>query len=145
MQEGSPFDIYHHPANIFVAEFIGDPGINLFTGKITNGALDCGDFSVPLPDALANRVGRLVAGIRPEKIEVSETAKEGWQEVRTEILQPTGANTILEVRTGDTPITLLQPGFITLPDNTSLWINFDPDALSFFDIESQDNLRNAAG
>jgi multiple sugar transport system ATP-binding protein len=29
MQEGSPYDIYHHPANIFVAEFIGDPGINL--------------------------------------------------------------------------------------------------------------------
>ena len=29
MQEGSPYDIYHHPANIFVAEFIGDPGICL--------------------------------------------------------------------------------------------------------------------
>ena len=34
MQEGSPYDIYHHPTNIFVAEFIGDPGINLFEGNI---------------------------------------------------------------------------------------------------------------
>jgi len=145
MQEGSPFDIYHHPANIFVAEFIGDPGINLFTGTIANGALDCGAISIPLPDAIAKRGGGLIAGIRPEKIEVSETAKESWQEVSTEILQPTGADTILEVKAGNTPITLLQPGFITLPDNTSLWINFDPDALSFFDIDSQENLRNEAG
>jgi len=145
MQEGSPFDIYHHPANIFVAEFIGDPGINLFEGTIANGVLDCGAISIPIPDALAKRGGGLVAGIRPEKIEVSETAKQGWQEVRTEILQPTGADTILEVRAGDTPITLLQPGFITLPDNSSLWINFDPEALSYFDMDSQENLRNEAG
>ena len=145
MQEGSPYDIYHHPANVFVAEFIGDPGINLFTGTIANGTLECDAVSIPLPDATARRGGGLIAGIRPEKIEVSETAKDGWQEVRTEILQPTGADTILEVRAGDTPITLLQPGFITLPDNTSLWINFDPDALSFFDIDSHENLRNEAG
>ena len=145
MQEGSPFDIYHHPANIFVAEFIGDPGINLFEGTIANGVLDCGAISIPLPDAIAKRGGGLVAGIRPEKIEVSETAKQGWQEVRTEILQPTGADTILEVKAGDTPITLLQPGFITLPDNSSLWINFDPEALSYFDMDSQENLRNEAG
>lgn len=145
MQEGSPYDIYHHPANLFVAEFIGDPGINLFHGTISNGVLDCGAISIPLPDAIAERTGTLIAGIRPEKIEVSETAKEGWQEVRTEILQPTGASTILEVKADDIPITLLQPGFITLPEHSTLWINFDPDALSFFDTETQENLRSKAG
>ena len=49
MQEGSPYDIYHHPTNIFVAEFIGDPGINLFEGNIENGKLNCGGISIPLP------------------------------------------------------------------------------------------------
>lgn len=145
MQEGSPYDIYHHPANIFVAEFIGDPGINLFKGTIANGALDCGDISAPVPDAIAKRGGDLIAGIRPEKINVSKTARDGWQEVRTEILQPTGANTILEVKAGDTPITLMQPGFMTLPEGTTLWVNFDPGALSFFDVVTQENLRNEAG
>ena len=142
MQEGSPYDIYHHPANIFVAEFIGDPGINLFKGTISNGMLDCGAISIPLPTSIANRGGNLIAGIRPEKIKVSETAKNGWQEVTTGILQPTGANTILEVKAEDIPITLLQTGFITLSENTPLWIDFETDALSFFDTQTQENLRN---
>lgn len=142
MQEGTPFDIYHHPANLFVAEFIGDPGINLFTGSVQDGALECGDVSIPLPEALAKRGGRLVAAIRPEKLLVSHEAKAGWLEVKTEILQPTGADTILQVTTGKTTMTLLQSGFITLAEGTSLWIDFDTEALSFFDPESQENLRN---
>ena len=141
MQEGTPYDIYHHPANIFVAEFIGDPGINMFTGNVVNGALDCGDLTIPVPDYLAARGGKLVAAIRPEKILVSETAGEGWQEVQTEILQPTGAETILQVRAGKTTLTLLQPGFIRLEEGHSLWIKFDLDELSFFDPVSQENLR----
>jgi len=145
MQEGSPYDIYHHPANIFVAEFIGDPGINLFEGKIDNGKIKCSDIEIPLPENFAKNKGRLIVGVRPEKIEVSETKKNGWQEVVTGIIQPTGANTIIEVKAGETPITLLQNGFITLPENSKLWINFEHDTLSFFDPETQENLRNNVG
>ena len=77
MQEGSPYDIYHHPTNIFVAEFIGDPGINLFEGNIENGKLNCGGISIPLPSNISNHNGRLTVGVRPEKIEVSESKKSG--------------------------------------------------------------------
>ena len=142
MQEGTPYEIYHHPANLFVAEFIGDPGINLFTGTVKDCALDCGDVTIPLPEALTKRGGKLVAAIRPEKLLVSNAAKSGWVEVKTEILQPTGADTILQVKTGETTMTLLQSGFITLAEGTSLWIDFDPEALSFFDPETQENLRD---
>ena len=142
MQEGSPYDIYHHPTNIFVAEFIGDPGINLFEGDIENGKLNCGGISIPLPSNISNNNGRLTVGIRPEKIEVSESKKSGWQEVTTGIIQPTGANTIMEVKSEDTSITVLQNGFINLSENSKLWINFDSETLSFFDPKTQENLRN---
>ena len=145
MQEGSPYDIYHHPANIFVAEFIGDPGINLFDGIIDNGMIKCGEIQIPLPNNFTKNKGNLILGVRPEKIEVSETKKNGWQEVSTGIIQPTGANTIIEVKAGETSITLLQNGFITLPENSKLWINFELDTLSFFDPETQENLRNNVG
>ena len=79
------------------------------------------------------------------KIEVSETKKKGWQEVITGITQPTGANTIIEVKAGDIPLTLLQNGFITLPENSRLWVNFELDSLSFFDPETLENLRNKVG
>lgn len=142
MQEGSPYDIYHHPTNIFVAEFIGDPGINLFEGNIENGKLNCGGISIPLPSNISNNNGRLTVGVRPEKIEVSESKKSGWQEVTTGIIQPTGANTIMEVKSEDTSITVLQNGFINLSENSQLWINFDSETLSFFDPKTQENLRN---
>ena len=142
MQEGSPYDIYHHPTNIFVAEFIGDPGINLFEGNIENGKLNCGGISIPLPNNISSNNGRITVGVRPEKIEVSESKKSGWQEVTTGIIQPTGANTIMEVKSEDTSITVLQNGFINLSENSKLWINFDPKTLSFFDSKTQENLRN---
>ena len=142
MQEGSPYDIYHHPTNIFVAEFIGDPGINLFEGNIENGKLNCGGISIPLPSHISNNNGRLTVGVRPEKIEVSESKKSGWQEVTTGIIQPTGANTIMEVKCEDTSITVLQNGFINLSENSKLWINFKSETLSFFDPKTQENLRN---
>jgi len=44
MQEGSPYDIYHHPANIFVAEFIGDPGINFLKVKLIMASLNVVEF-----------------------------------------------------------------------------------------------------
>jgi len=145
MQEGSPYDIYHHPANIFVAEFIGDPGINLFDGIIDNGMIKCGEIQIPLPNNFTKNKESLILGVRPEKIEVSQTKKNGWQEVSTGIIQPTGANTIIEVKAGETSITLLQNGFITLPENSKLWINFELDTLSFFDPETRENLRNNVG
>ena len=107
--------------------------------------IKCGGIKIPLPNDFAKNKGSLIVGVRPEKIEVSETKKNGWQEVITGIIQPTGANTIIEVKAGETPITLLQNGFITLPENSKLWINFELDTLSFFDPETHANLSNNAG
>ncbi len=144
MQEGTPFDIYHHPANLFVAEFIGDPKINLFTGAIKAGKLDCGDLTLPLADEFADRGGEMIVAARPEKIAVSYKAKRGWQQVAVEIVQPTGADTIIQVKVGDTHLTLLQSGFITLDEGAPLWIDFDLSALNFFDPKTTKNLRPAS-
>ena len=140
MQEGAPYDIYHHPSNLFVAEFIGDPKINLFTGALVDGWLDCGDLMLPAVGISDREQGRLVASIRPEGIAVSSEEKPGWQEVRVDNVQPTGASTILLVRAGPTPITLLQPGFMRLRSGSTLWVDFDPSALNFFDPDTQNNV-----
>ena len=74
----TPLQLYHHPANMFVAGFLGTPSMNfVYEGKlIKNGAaplLDTGDFKVHLPESraelLAPYVGReVVFGIRPQDI-----------------------------------------------------------------------------
>ncbi len=137
MQEGTPYDIYHNPANLFVAEFIGDPRINLFNGEVSGGKLDCGDLTLPVARGLS---GKLTASVRPESVQVSYKLKKGWLEAKVEYVQPTGADTIIQVNAGDTAITLLQPGFITMDVGAPLWVNFALDTLNFFDPVTQDNL-----
>ncbi|MBC8158131.1 MAG: ABC transporter ATP-binding protein, partial [Alphaproteobacteria bacterium] len=68
-QESSAFDIYHHPANLFVAEFIGNPRINRLDGTLQRkeGRLeaDFNGFPVSLEQDLPIRDGPVVATIRP--------------------------------------------------------------------------------
>lgn len=147
MQEGSPYDIYHHPSNLFVAEFIGDPRINFFAGKVIEKKglkfLDCGDLTLSIGKESVRTGQDLKATVRPEAIEVSNEAKDGWLRVTAESVQPTGAYTILQVHAGETAITLVQPGFITMGVGESLWIEIDADALNFFNPKTGNNLSSS--
>ncbi len=145
-QQGTPYDIYHHPENLFVADFIGDPRVNRIAGTIRqkNGAigLDCGDLWLPIAKDPPPNVTDLIATVRPESIKVSTEAKEDWLKVTLESVQPTGADTILQARSGNTSITMLQPGFIRMDIGDPLWIDFEAESLNFFDVDSEVNLFN---
>jgi len=66
-QLGTPLEVYDKPANVFVAQFIGTPPMNLFRGTVANGALRTSSFSLPLPFAVDE--GReVIAGVRPEHL-----------------------------------------------------------------------------
>jgi len=147
MQEGAPYDIYHHPKNLSVAEFIGDPRINLMTGTLVrkNGTLllDCGDMALPVEPAPPAKSGKLIASVRPESIKVSTTQRDDWLAVQLDFIQPTGASTILQVHAGNSRLTLLQPGFMTMEPGAPLWVDFDPATLNFFDPDSGNNLSAA--
>jgi multiple sugar transport system ATP-binding protein len=72
-QCGPPRELYEHPANVFVAGFIGSPAMNFFTVPLaTNGTASFGGVDVPLPrNAAANGRTSLVIGVRPESLEVA--------------------------------------------------------------------------
>ena len=147
MQQGTPYDIYHHPGNLFVAEFIGDPRINKFSGNVINGGgvmgLDCDGLKFTLPPDLTPKTNTLIATVRPEDINISEVVVEGWQKVHLVSVQPTGASTILQARTeNNTAMTLLQPGFMRMDVGDYLWIDIDPATIAFFDPETEQNLSN---
>ena len=62
-QIGAPQDVYDHPANVFVAGFIGSPPMNLLRGTVRDGQVWAGDLVFAregVPDA------DVVVGIRPE-------------------------------------------------------------------------------
>jgi multiple sugar transport system ATP-binding protein len=64
-QLGDPQEVYDHPANVFVAGFIGSPPMNLLRGRATGGRLAAGDFVIERPDLPD---GELIVGIRPEAL-----------------------------------------------------------------------------
>jgi multiple sugar transport system ATP-binding protein len=73
-QVGSPMELYNNPTNLFVAGFIGSPGMNFLPARIEGGVAKLPMVDVKLPQELRDRVGRaegkrLIAGIRPEDFE----------------------------------------------------------------------------
>jgi multiple sugar transport system ATP-binding protein len=96
-QQGPPQALYDHPTNLFVATFIGSPGMNLIRGHmiVENGRVACrlGDQDVALPDSvltarpsLAGYHDRDVAlGLRPEHVGV--TPHEGHERIWGRVVQ----------------------------------------------------------
>ncbi len=71
-QVDTPQNLYNHPANLFVAAFIGSPPMNLVEAGVADGSVSFAGFTVQLPDDLDARplIGRsLILGIRPSDLE----------------------------------------------------------------------------
>jgi len=71
-QVDTPQNLYNHPANLFVAAFIGSPPMNLVEARVSDGSITFGGFEVPLaPETdLSAYIGRsVILGIRPSDIE----------------------------------------------------------------------------
>ncbi len=99
-QVGRPLDIYDNPRNLFVAEFIGSPGINLIEGEISgnNGepVVRAGATLWPLPAAAAALVRpgqKIIYGIRPEHLSpvMADQAGGGGIAARVSVVEPTGS------------------------------------------------------
>jgi len=88
-QCGAPLEVYHRPANRFVAGFVGTPPMNFLEGKIASegGKLwfDEGTGRIVVPDwakdALSGKVGsKVVLGIRPQAISDRPHATDGMKD-----------------------------------------------------------------
>lgn len=72
-QLGTPEEIYNTPANLFVANFIGSPSMNLINGSLENGIFTApGGVHVPLKDSSQKNRANVVLGIRPEDMSVCD-------------------------------------------------------------------------
>jgi multiple sugar transport system ATP-binding protein len=70
----APREMYDHPANVFVAGFLGSPSMNLMELPVTDGGVRFGDTVVPVArDTLASADAKTVTlGVRPENLQVSD-------------------------------------------------------------------------
>ncbi|PCJ94696.1 MAG: sugar ABC transporter ATP-binding protein [Hyphomicrobiales bacterium] len=96
-QTGKPLEIYDNPANLFVAQFIGSPGMNLVEGIVAeeNGALilQAKGLQLPLPKGAEISVGqKIIYGIRPEHLvpTIAASTDGTGLAAKISVVEPTG-------------------------------------------------------
>jgi multiple sugar transport system ATP-binding protein len=152
-QIGTPLDIYNRPANRFVASFMGAPAMNFLPVDIVREGKDARavakNFSIRIPEAqrplLDRRApGRAILGIRPEHIHLgAERATEGMTfEGEIEVTEQLGAEMIVGARSADTLIMASRVAPDTrIAIHEKAPFSVDPNALHFFDIETEAAIR----
>lgn len=133
-QIGTPEDIYDHPANTFVADFMGTPPMNLVPGKIdAKGCVDLGGGQIvpwgDAPDAL--KTGEtLIVGMRPEDIRIS-TDPTGLQLVPT-MIENAGSDAYVSFDLSGEKVTARFSGRFHGKVGEHVGLAFDPQKFSFF-------------
>ncbi len=136
-----PRRIYTHPANEFVASFVGSPQMNLFTLKCEGKAAILGDFQIILPDMPAVPP-HIVLGIRPEDIRLAKPEDSQTIEGKVYLVEQLGKENLISVRIEGSDITLraLLPADRNWEgDKLSLAIR--DNLIHWFDVKSGDRLN----
>jgi multiple sugar transport system ATP-binding protein len=153
-QFAAPQEIYERPANLYVASFVGSPGMNFIHGDLVSDAGRLGlhlaadgtgrPAFIPLPASLLNKVGpgqKVVLGIRPETITLADAgslpdARHADMDALIDVLEPTGADTLATLKLGTDQITArLRPSDLQMTGNVARF-RVEIERASLFDPES---------
>ncbi|MDH7803271.1 MULTISPECIES: ABC transporter ATP-binding protein [unclassified Rhizobium] len=140
-QIGSPTELYDHPANTFVAGFIGSPKMNFLTAKVTGAdatslqlthpAFENSIFSMNHVSASKARPGdTLIVGLRPEHLEAG--AANPFLRLTLDFAENLGGSTQLYARTENETITILANGRPDLETGASMTAGIDPRHIYLF-------------
>jgi ABC-type sugar transport system ATPase subunit len=134
-QVGTPAELYGRPADVFVARFIGSPGMNILTGRgrgtgDEGGVVDCGTWSVPV--LLERYEGEIYLGVRPEHVSlVAPDQGTGAADVRG--VEPLGPDTLVRLDAGGQPLVARVQGIPDLRPGDRVGVKLDRRQLHLFD------------
>ena len=157
-QIATPQEVFNHPANIFVAGFIGVPQMNFFDAQLVrsgNGfTVKTEDMNVALaPETCVQLalnwdggdVKEITAGVRPEQILLADKGEEGALQGTVEVTELMGSTEHVHVTAPDGQFVLIIPvvdleakGALKAGD--SIWFKFEKNATHLFDKVSGKNL-----
>ena len=107
-QSGSPVEIYNHPVNQFVADFLGK--VDFFKGTAQNGVIHVADWNADLPYPEMEKQGAVELGIRPENIRMGKTGEDGIRG-KIERMYYLGDVTDFRIRVGSALVRVIDDGF----------------------------------
>jgi len=132
-QEGSPLEVYDKPANLFVAEFIGSPSMNLLKGEVTPDGVRLSEGTVlPLPPVHNAKQGqKVVYGIRPEHLTLAKGAP-----AKVVVVEPTGPEMHIYADMGGQEVCAITQDRVSLARDHMIELSPRLDKVHLFDAES---------
>jgi multiple sugar transport system ATP-binding protein len=142
-QVGSPMNLYHRPASLFVAEFIGSPKMNLLQGTLLSAdaqhaSVDVGGQTLTVAvDARHLKAGESVqVGIRPEHIPLGMVGQGTCVAAQLQHIERLGDSSLLYVQIAGQPIaTVKVEGSAAMAAGSALTLRLLPDQLHLFDSQ----------
>jgi len=137
-QVGTPAEIYHQPANTFVANFMGSPAMNLVPATCTLSGFEFSSgqqLSLSEQQKHTANGKKVIVGIRPEAITLGDDIC-----VQPSRLENTGADVYISFPLGGADVTARLPGNFPIQMNTELSLAIAEEAISLFDFESGERL-----
>src|SRR5438270_2846535 len=137
-QVGTPGDIYDHPANLFVAGFIGTPTMNFLPVTMTNGTAKGTGFEVKLPKSLGKDKGTL--GFRPEALTDRVQGDGASMEMKVDVVERLGSDQFLYGQVGGDTITARVDPRMKVERGDQVKLGLDTRSLHVFDAETEEAL-----
>ena len=143
-QIGTPNQVFHHPNDLFVAGFVGEPPMNFLQCNVIhdNGShhLEYHGSRIPMPTDLKARAQeqslpeQITVGIRPFYISVSRSSdKQHTLPAKVFVVEPLGDSTVVSVDMDDSRLQISLEYAPQLKAGDASWLAFDPDHMIGFD------------
>jgi len=140
-QIDTPDTIYHHPANVFVATFIGSPAMNVVKARIEGSNIVIGECSVEIPDEWLKIVGtrkEVIFGLRPEA--ATPKFDEAMVKGTVDFMENTGNLKTASLTLADGQTFFIQDSNQNIDLRDVVGFDFDWNNVNLFDVETEMNI-----
>ncbi|HEY5742636.1 MAG TPA: ABC transporter ATP-binding protein [Terrimicrobiaceae bacterium] len=145
-QFDTPLQVFNHPANEFVAGFLGEPPMNIFAAKADSNrrlVVPGTEFSLPVTDYVGRLMGGRASvrlGVRPWGIRVSQTASEVSVPGTVSVVENLGDETRVGVRYGDMLLMASTDMTRIYKPGSKVHLTFEDEDLNLFDEDTGERL-----
>ena len=145
MQLGTPNEIYNHPKNLYVADFIGSPSMNFLNGELKDTKFTNGSLELPMDSyqfIKKTNLKNVTIGIRPEHIITGELSRKApvITNVTINLVEPMGSDTLVYANLSDVQIRIRMEGNAKVKIGDRLEIGIDPSRASLFDTQTEQRI-----
>jgi multiple sugar transport system ATP-binding protein len=146
-QVGTPSEIYNQPANLFVADFMGSPAMNMLKGRAVAGGIALfgkDGVTVPVPPSVSGGLAdgkEIILGLRPEAITDDGLADQNARsiariEAAVTMIEPTGSDTFVTGKIDGASFTARTRADVPVKLGENFRFAFNLDKAVVFDPES---------